>query len=107
MCTALPSTPVVVTLPLTDLSAGTAIVPLPEAAVLTAGTSLLPLRLTLPLSAMPIVEQPDRASAAVKTQILRDQSILCTRIFISFSLQDEKQLGVAAGRNRLLDYPAQ
>src|SRR6266436_4013393 len=52
MWAALPATPEVVTLPLTDLSMRTAMVPLPVAAVLTGGTSWLPLSVTFePLGA--------------------------------------------------------
>src|SRR5215831_2143637 len=47
MCAAVPATPDVVTLPLTDLSSPTVIVPVPEALVVTAGTSWLPLSATL------------------------------------------------------------
>src|SRR5262245_39134189 len=46
MCAAVPATPVVVTLPLTDLSAPTVMVPLPVAEVVTGGTSWLPLSTT-------------------------------------------------------------
>jgi hypothetical protein len=47
MCAAVPSTPDVVTLPLTDLFAATVIVPFPEADVFTGGTSCAPLSVTL------------------------------------------------------------
>jgi len=47
MCAAVAVTPVVVTLPLTDLSSFTVIVPLPDAEVLTGGTSSSPLSVTL------------------------------------------------------------
>src|SRR5438445_10863266 len=47
MCAAVPSTPVVVILPPTDLSAPTVIVPLPVALVFTGGTTLSPDRTTL------------------------------------------------------------
>src|SRR5258705_13098940 len=46
MCAAEPATPVVVTEPLTDRSMSTVIVPLPDAFVVTAGTSCLPLSTT-------------------------------------------------------------
>src|SRR5262245_7639695 len=47
MCAATPTTPVVVTLPLTALSSPTTMVPVPEADVFTGGTSWAPLSATL------------------------------------------------------------
>src|SRR5690349_20004745 len=64
MCAAVPSTPVVVILPLTDLSDETLKVPVPDAVVLTGGTSSSPVSLTLtPPSRSPaVVEQPLKIS---------------------------------------------
>src|SRR5207245_10474186 len=55
MCAAVPSTPVVLILPLTDLSAPTVIVPLPVALVFTGGTTLSPDRATLIVWPFPAV----------------------------------------------------
>ena len=46
MCAAVAAIPVVVTAPLTDRSMSTVIVPLPDASVVTVGTSCLPLSTT-------------------------------------------------------------
>src|SRR6185436_6075351 len=64
MCAAVPSTPVVVILPLTDLSDEILKVPVPDAVVLTGGTSSSPVSLTLtPPSRSPaVVEQPLKIS---------------------------------------------
>ena len=75
ICAAVATTPVVVTLPLTDLSSFTVIVPLPDAEVLTGGTSSAPLSVTLsPLNtdfvesqAELIVSHPASANAAKVT----------------------------------------
>src|SRR5712691_11537755 len=80
MCAAMPLRPFVVTLPLTEWSSFTVIVPPPEAEVLTGGTSSAPLSVTLlPLLNQPptvlvvefhaelIVSQPARPSAAATT----------------------------------------
>src|SRR5689334_3100045 len=64
MCAAIPAMPEVETLPLTDLSSATLMEPLPEAEVVTGGTSWLPLRVTLPPPKKPfMVWHPARASA--------------------------------------------
>ncbi len=47
MCAAMPTTSLVVTLPVTDLSSLMAMVPVPVALVVTAGTSSLPDNVTL------------------------------------------------------------
>ena len=49
MCAMVPCTPVVLTLPLTEPSALTRIVPLPEPVTLSGGTSSVPVSLTLTL----------------------------------------------------------
>src|SRR5712692_10372713 len=54
MCAAMPLRPFVVTLPLTEWSSFTVIVPPPEAEVLTGGTSSAPLSVTL----LPLLNQP-------------------------------------------------
>src|SRR5207244_2669838 len=100
MCAALPSTPVVVTLPLTDLSAPTVIVPLPVALVFTGGTSLSPDRVTLTVwpfpavslfaapsllavpSLFPIEAQPVATSSAAATAAARDGLNVRGRVFM-------------------------
>jgi hypothetical protein len=84
MCAAVASMPVVLILPLTDLSDETTIVPLPDAAVLTGGTSWSPLSVTLIPSLVPavVVEQPaETINAMAKTAANDGQNFKCT-VFI-------------------------
>src|SRR5262245_15277019 len=77
MCAAVPTTPEVLTLPLTVWSSLMVIGPLPAASVLTGGTSSAPASFTLSLvntafvesHAPLIVSQPDNASAAAATSM--------------------------------------
>src|SRR5437899_7297407 len=94
MCAALPSTPVVVILPLTDLSAPTVIVPFPVALVFTGGTSLSPDRVTLTVwlfaapsllavpSLFPIEAQPVATRSAAATAAARDGLNVRSRVFM-------------------------
>src|SRR5438105_12709496 len=94
MCAAVPSTPVVVILPLTDLSAPTVIVPLPVALVFTGGTSLSPDRVTLTVwpfpavslfavpSLFPIEAQPVATRSAAATAAARDGLNVRGRVFM-------------------------
>src|SRR5262245_66376193 len=82
MCAMVPATPVVVTLPLTDRSAPTVILPLPDPEVVTGGDSWLPLRATStalpppppPLSCM--LAQPARRIAITPTPAHTDRPIM-------------------------------
>src|SRR4026209_868340 len=71
MWAATPTTPEVVTLPLTDLSAPNVIVPKPGAAVVTGGTSWAPLKLTWVLLVPDVPAQPAKTSAAAPMAIRR------------------------------------
>jgi hypothetical protein len=92
MCAAAAVIPVVVTLPLTDLSSFTVIVPLPDAEVLTGGTSSSPLSVTLlPLKkvfveshAEPIVSHPASINA-VNTIIAETAARNMSETFMSSS----------------------
>jgi hypothetical protein len=67
----------VVTLPLTDLSAPTVKLPDPEADVLTGGTSLDPLSITLTAPPDIIEAQPASTTAAVPTPAQNSRLIPC------------------------------
>ena len=69
MCAAIAPSPVVVTLPLTDMSFATVIVPLPLAEVATRGTSSLPVSVTLTFLPGDIIAHPATRSAAVPSPI--------------------------------------
>src|SRR6186713_265286 len=82
MWAATPTTPEVVTLPLTDLSAPTVIVPKPLAAVVTGGTSWAPLKVTWVLLVPDVPAQPAKTSAAAPMAIRRCCRPDCTDAFI-------------------------
>src|SRR5688572_16131536 len=83
MCAMVPTTPSVLTLPLTVLSSFTVIVPLPEDLVVTGGTSSEPLSFTLSPVKNPLVEshaplivsQPESARAAAAISMVNTARI--------------------------------
>src|SRR5260221_8087336 len=81
ICAAVPAMPEVVTLPLTDLSEPTIMVPLPDAEVVTGGTSCAPLNVTFvpDISAAPANAKTAAATIAVDNlpQILATLFIFC------------------------------
>src|ERR1041384_870443 len=79
MCAAVPSRPVVVILPLTDLSDEMLKLPAPDAVVLTGGTSSSPVSLTLtPPSRSPaVVEQPPKISNPMAKAVASVAQKLC------------------------------
>src|SRR5438132_11261928 len=94
MCAAVPSTPVVLILPLTDLSAPTVIVPLPVALVFTGGTTLSPDRATLIVWPFPaaalfaapslfsVEAQPAATRSTAATAAARDGLNIRSRVFM-------------------------
>src|ERR1700682_3848512 len=86
MCATVPSTPAVLMVPLTDLSAAIEIVPVPDADVVTGGVSSAPVNFTFKSTAK---TDPLNASAAVVTsaQILRmlNDLLMINSIALCFS----------------------
>jgi hypothetical protein len=76
--------PVVVTLPLTDLSDEITMLPLPDAAVLTGGTSWSPVNLSLipSLFSAAVVEQPAEIINTTAKAAARDGQNFLSSLFI-------------------------
>src|SRR5437879_6475289 len=83
MWAAVPTTPVVVTDPLTDLSAPTVIVLVPLAEVLTGGTSWLPASMTPPLPLDDVPAHPAKKRTAAPTANVKDRSTHCRTICLA------------------------
>ncbi len=68
MCAAVPSIPVVLMVPLTDLSAAMEMVPLPDAAVVTGGVSSAPVKFTFTSTANADALNAMMAAAATRAR---------------------------------------
>jgi hypothetical protein len=84
--------PVVVTLPLTVLSAATVMLPAPEAEVFTAGTSSSPLNFSLTLSPFSAAKTEPEIISAIANPVARDRQDFPIALLILFILRFEGNL---------------
>src|SRR4051812_19026619 len=95
MCAATALIPVVVTPPLTDLSSLMVIVPLPEADVVTGGTSCSPVSLTETFSASAVPDNRNAAAEVARKPASGRMNCLCDVILETSSNEFERCLNAA------------